>query len=94
MVTTQDIEQQITDAKVGQADLASLQDLAQKAKHWAQEISQEKGVHSSDSAYAWNQVEELLAVISHRQAEQKNKTYLDNYCQEHPEAIKCRVYDV
>jgi len=94
MVTVKYLEQQITDAKVDQTDLASLQNLAQKAKHWAQEISQEKGVHSSDSADAWNKVEELLAVISHRQAEQKNKTYLDNYCDEHPEAIKCRVYDV
>lgn len=94
MVTAEYFEQKITNAKAGRENLASLYDLAPKVIRWAQEISREKGSDSLESSYAWERVEEVLAIISHRQAQQKEHTYLDNFCEEYPEAVKCRVYDV
>lgn len=94
MVTAEYFEQKITDAKTGKENLASLYDLAQKVIHWAREISQEKGFDSSDSAYAWDRVEELLGIISDRNTEQKTTTYFDSFCEEYPEAVKCREYEV
>jgi len=94
MVTAEYLEQKITNAKAGQENLASLYSLAPQVIRWAQKISREQGSDSLESTYAWGKVEEFLAIISDRQVQQKNQTYLDNFCQEYPEAVKCRVYDV
>lgn len=94
MVTAEYLEQKITNAKAGRENLASLYNLAPKVIRWAQEIAREQGSDSSESTYAWGKVEEVLAIISHRQVQQKNQTYLDNFCEEYPEAVQCRVYDV
>jgi hypothetical protein len=53
-----------------------------------------KGNSSSDCAVAWDIVEELQAESSHQQRISKSKTSLDRYCDRHPEASECLIYDV
>jgi hypothetical protein len=50
------------------------------------------GAVSSECAAAWDAVEEVQAAISHKSDRQK--TSLQNYCDDHPDASECRVYDV
>lgn len=52
-----------------------------------------KGNSSSDCAVAWDIVEELQAEKSHREAIAKPNS-LDNYCEAHPEAVECLIYDL
>ncbi|MBD2057264.1 Calvin cycle protein CP12 [Oculatella sp. FACHB-28] len=50
-----------------------------------------KGATSGDCAVAWDIVEELQAECSHRKAK---KNSLERYCDENPDAVECRVYDI
>jgi CP12 domain len=47
---------------------------------------------SSQCAAAWDIVEEIQATIAHRKADQRNS--LQRYCDDRPDALECRVYDV
>jgi CP12 domain len=50
------------------------------------------GAESGDCAAAWDVVEELQAEASHqRQVKQKNS--LEQFCDDNPDAMECRVYD-
>ena len=49
---------------------------------------------TQECAVAWDIVEELQAAKSHRQASTKHKNSLDVYCNQHPEAVECLIYDV
>jgi hypothetical protein len=50
------------------------------------------GTESGDCAAAWDVVEELQAEASHqRQTKQKNS--LEQFCDDNPDAMECRVYD-
>ncbi|PMB15079.1 hypothetical protein CEN40_13350 [Fischerella thermalis CCMEE 5205] len=60
----------------------------------AREACDLNGSNSSACAVAWDIVEELQAEKSHRLHSTKTRTYLENYCQEHPEADECRIYDL
>ncbi|MEO0409261.1 MAG: Calvin cycle protein CP12 [Cyanobacteria bacterium P01_A01_bin.135] len=48
---------------------------------------------SSDCAAAWDIVEELQASLSHRR-QAKVSNSLETYCNDNPDALECRVYDV
>ncbi len=50
------------------------------------------GELSSECASAWDVVEEVQAATSHRRL--TPKTSLDRYCEERPDALECRIYDV
>ncbi len=52
------------------------------------------GSTSSACAVAWDIVEELQAEKSHRQHTIKTTTSLESYCNQHPEADECRIYDI
>jgi CP12 domain len=52
------------------------------------------GNQSQECAVAWDIVEELQAERSHRNQAKPIKTSLDHYCNLHPEAAECRIYDV
>lgn len=54
----------------------------------------EKGNNSNECALAWETVEELRVEKSHQQETAKSKTALERYCETHPEASECRIYDV
>jgi hypothetical protein len=66
----------------------------QEAVEQARSACEAKGNSSSDCAVAWDIVEELQAEKSHRQNINKPKTTLDSYCEAHPEAVECLIYDL
>lgn len=66
----------------------------QKAVVEARSTCQDKGDGSSECAVAWDIVEELQAEKSHQKQAAQRKNSLELYCENHPEAIECLVYDV
>jgi len=52
------------------------------------------GSDSTNCAVAWEIVEELQAEKAHQHQAKKHKTLLESYCEQHPEAIECLIYDV
>ncbi|TVQ58077.1 MAG: CBS domain-containing protein [Spirulina sp. DLM2.Bin59] len=63
------------------------------ARDKARALCAEKGVSSSECAAAWDIVEELQAEAAHQRAKKPVKTYFEEYCEEHPEALEARIYD-
>ncbi len=58
----------------------------------ARAVCDVNGTESGDCAAAWDVVEELQAEASHqRQVKQKNS--LEQFCDDNPDAMECRVYD-
>lgn len=54
----------------------------------------EKGINSKECAAAWDVVEELQAEMAHQRAEKFHKTAFEQYCDEFPEALEARMYDL
>lgn len=52
------------------------------------------GGNSANCAVAWDIVEELQAEKSHKNEKTKGKSSLENYCDRHPEAVECLIYDL
>jgi len=71
-----------------------LSDEIEKAVASARAIGAEKGPNSRECAVAWDIVEELEAEAAHQRAKKLDKTAFDQYCEEFPEAIEARMYDV
>lgn len=65
----------------------------QKAIENARAVCAEKGAVSKECAVAWEVVEELQAEASHQQA-RTHKSAFEEYCEEFPEALEARMYDV
>jgi CP12 domain len=58
----------------------------------ARTVCDTAGSTSPECAAAWDAVEELQAEAAHqRQSKQKNS--LEQYCDDNPEAVECRVYE-
>jgi len=72
----------------------TLEQAIQKAIEQARATCEIKGKSSSDCAVAWDIVEELQAERSHQQWVTKPRNSLDQYCDQHPEASECLIYDV
>jgi hypothetical protein len=51
------------------------------------------GSGSKECAAAWDAVEELQAEASHQREKQPQKTSLEKYCEDNPEADECRLYE-
>ncbi|MEL4895865.1 Calvin cycle protein CP12 [Crocosphaera sp. Alani8] len=66
----------------------TLQERIDEAIKEARKLSAEG--KTTQAAEAWDEVEELFAEVSHK----KQQTNFQQYCQEHPEADECRIYDV
>lgn len=60
----------------------------------ARTISSEYGSDSSESAVAWDIVEELEAEAAHQKVKLQGKTAFTEYCEEFPDALEARIYDV
>jgi len=71
----------------------TLLDTLEKARLSARAICAEKGSTSPQCAAAWDVVEEIQAELSHQRAQKPEKTYFEEYCEEHPEAFESRIYD-
>ncbi len=51
------------------------------------------GSTSGECAAAWDAVEELQAEAAHQRQSVKPKNSLEQYCDDNPDALECRVYD-
>ncbi|MBF2020632.1 MAG: CBS domain-containing protein [Hydrococcus sp. C42_A2020_068] len=79
---------------VEQPKITKLEQEIQKTIAHARAICAEKGTTSPDCAAAWDIVEELQAEAAHQKAEKLPKTAFDDYCEEFPEALEARMYEV
>jgi hypothetical protein len=52
------------------------------------------GDGSPNCAVAWDIVEELQAEKSHQQQAKHRKNSLESFCDLHPDALECLIYDV
>ncbi|MDZ7958333.1 MAG: CP12 domain-containing protein [Aulosira sp. DedQUE10] len=69
------------------------QELQEEIKK-ARLICAEAGIRSRKCAAAWDAVEEMQAEISHQRAHQLPKTAFEQYCEEYPEALEVRMYEL
>ncbi|MBH8551294.1 Calvin cycle protein CP12 [Nostocaceae cyanobacterium CENA357] len=60
----------------------------------ARETCEIGGENSANCAVAWDIVEELQAEKAHQKQAKQRKTALESYCDRHPEAVECLIYDV
>lgn len=71
----------------------TLEQRIQDAREQARFITEIKGVESHDAAVAWDIVEELLSEAAHQRIKKPQNNF-DRYCQEHPDAVEAKIYDV
>lgn len=69
------------------------QELQEELKK-ARLICEQKGIRSEECAAAWDAVEEIQAEIAHQRAEKIDTTFFDDYCEEYPELLETRIYDL
>jgi hypothetical protein len=60
----------------------------------ARNTCEQNGNTSNECVVAWNIVEELQTEKAHQQRVKARKTELEIYCEQYPEAIECRIYDI
>ncbi|MEA5571167.1 Calvin cycle protein CP12 [Calothrix sp. UHCC 0171] len=72
--------------------MSDIQDKIQTELEQARAVCDVTGANSAECAAAWDAVEELQAEASH-QRQQKQKNSLEQYCDDNPEAVECRVYE-
>lgn len=60
----------------------------------ARTTCEQTGDGSANCAVAWDIVEELQAEKSHQLQQKKHKNSLETFCDTHPEALECLIYDV
>ncbi len=73
--------------------MSNIQEQIQKEIEEAKKVCSTEGGNPGECAAAWDAVEELQAEASHQRENKPEKTYLQQYCDENPEAAECRVYD-
>lgn len=60
----------------------------------AREVCTTDGAGSQSCAAAWDAVEELQAEAAHQRDKQtEEKSSFDNYCDNNPDAVECRIYE-
>jgi CP12 domain len=73
--------------------MSDIQSEIQKERSQAREVCEIKGDGSTECAAAWDAVEELQAEAAHKRDKEAPKNSLQQYCDDNPEAMECRVYD-
>lgn len=74
--------------------MSNIQEKIEQELEQARETCDSSGSSSTDCAAAWDAVEELQAEASHqRKGNSENKSSLEQYCDDNPEAAECRIYD-
>ncbi|MFO5441286.1 MAG: Calvin cycle protein CP12 [Dolichospermum sp.] len=71
---------------------SDIQDKIEKEVEEARSVCDISGSNSAACAAAWDAVEELQAAASHLSKEQP-KNSLETYCDAHPDADECRLYE-
>lgn len=70
----------------------NLEEKIQEEVEQARTVCDISGSTSPECAAAWDAVEELQAEASH-QRQSKPKNSLEQYCDDNPEAVECRLYE-
>lgn len=70
-----------------------LEEMIQEALATARRVCAEKGVSTHECAAAWDVVEELQAEAAHQRNQKPAVNFLEEYCQENPDAFEARMYD-
>ncbi len=65
----------------------------EQERQQAREVCDLEGATSGDCAAAWDAVEELQAEASHQRQKAPKKSSLEQYCDDNPDALECRVYE-
>jgi uncharacterized protein YgiB involved in biofilm formation len=73
--------------------MSDIQNEIQKEREQARVVCETKGGSSGECAAAWDAVEELQAEAAHKREKEAPKNSLQQYCDDNPEAMECRVYD-
>ncbi len=73
--------------------MSNIQEKIQKEKEQAREVCSIEGAASGECAAAWDAVEELQAEASHQREKNPEKSSLEQYCDNNPDALECRVYE-
>ncbi len=74
--------------------MTNIHEKIEKELKQAREACDTSGAQSGECAAAWDAVEELQAEASHqRNSTETNKSSLEQYCDDNPEAAECRIYD-
>ena len=73
--------------------MSDIQSKIDQERAEARTVCEVKGDGSAECAAAWDVVEELQAEASHQRQKEAPKTPLQQYCDDNPEAVECRVYD-
>lgn len=73
--------------------MSNIKEQIEQERNNAREVCSTEGDGSGDCAAAWDAVEELQAEAAHQRQSQPKKSSLEQYCDDNPDAIECRIYD-
>ncbi|WP_019504562.1 Calvin cycle protein CP12 [Pleurocapsa sp. PCC 7319] len=72
--------------------MSDIQEQIQKERQSAREVC-DLDATSAECAAAWDAVEELSAEAAHQKQNAPQKSSLEKYCDDNPDALECRVYE-
>ena len=73
--------------------MSDIQEKIDQEREQAREVCSTEGAASGECAAAWDAVEELQAEASHQKQKKPQKNSLEQYCDDNPDALECRVYE-
>ncbi len=73
--------------------MSDIQEQIQKERESARAVCSTEGDASGECAAAWDTVEELSAEAAHQKQKAPEKSSLEKYCDDNPDALECRVYE-
>jgi hypothetical protein len=73
--------------------MSNIHEQIEKERDQARVVCDVQGGTSPECAAAWDAVEELQAEASHQKESHPQKTSLEKYCDDNPDAAECRIYD-
>ena len=73
--------------------MSDIQAKIDQERQQAREVCDLEGATSGECAAAWDAVEELQAEASHQKQNAPQKSSLEKYCDDNPDALECRVYE-
>ena len=73
--------------------MSTIQEQIDKERDAARNACKDNGEGSVECAVAWDTVEELQAEAAHQKQKVAPKNSLEQFCDDNPDALECRVYD-
>ena len=72
----------------------TVQNNLEQALEEAHLVCSREGDTSPACAARWDIVEELQAALAHHRAQQPSGSTFEDFCNENPDSLECRIYDV